>query len=142
MSDNQESEGSESNCADASNHMNLKCVSCKTRVKKASFCPGCDKPYHPACMAKYPIISGVGVKKCCGAPSPNHLNPRNPDQPVMISIDQLRSVVREESDGMRESLARVERSISSLSDQISKQNDRLKKCESNITNVSSRLDVL
>lgn len=136
-------ETSELNSTEADNQVDSLCTLCKIRVvKKISTCPGCKAPYHPAYMLKTPMIPGVGMKKCCGAPSPTHLTPCNPSLPALASMDQLRTVVREENEKLRDSISRMELSISNLTEQMTKQNDKIDKCESSIIDITSRLDIL
>lgn len=116
------------------------CTYCKAKVVKPSLCPGCSAPYHPVCVQKTTLIPDVGLKKCCGAPSPSLSRSTSPEPPVQVSMDQLRAVVREESEKVQSSLLRVEKSIAELAGQLSKQNDRLLACESNITNIISQVD--
>lgn len=143
MSDENENELSELLDEDSDSNKSMRCTLCNGRaVKKISTCPGCNAPYHRGCISKTPMIQGVGLRKCCGAPSPTQLTVSNPALPALASIDQLRTVVREENEELRCSISRVELSISNLTDQMTRQNDKIEKCESFIFNINARLDML
>lgn len=90
------------------------------------------------------MIKDIGFKKCCG---PTLTLPLSSNmQPMLVSNEQLRAVMREECNRVVLSLPnkidKVEQSLSSISEQLKDHNKRILTCESNFTDVFDRVTCL
>lgn len=122
------------------------CPVCKGNVKvaNATLCPKCSTPYHSSCALKYSTNPDGGFKKCCGPPSPLPTTTTLSSTPS--SHDDLRMLIREEMQLVRETFSSEFRSlnttISNLSTEIKAVNAKIDACASESHDTVLRVNAL